>query len=192
MHRCYRLQLSVTDVATLMPGMHLTLGPKQVLPSFAFSALICTLCSPNSNSQLDQQLDTSCPPISPRESFALSTFVVSPIGTSLGITTPLGLFGLSEFSSISEARFKLNRVLSSRFGSSSDSNLTLFARRCSGCLPLLSLNCSTVLSCAVYSPHFLLPSVRVRAPPELLLGAPPTGLTGAAAGTAVANAACLS
>ena len=41
------------------------------------------------------ELDTSCRPVSSTEAFASSTSTVSPIGTSIGMTTPLELLDLS-------------------------------------------------------------------------------------------------
>ena len=97
--------------------------------------------------------------------------MVSTIGTSLGITTPIELLGLSEcFGSGSSASVSGARFMGSSGGFESDSVLSLFGDSCSCWCRTARL--SSLVLC-LYPPHFLLVSARV----ELLLAAPPTGPT---------------
>ena len=81
-----QLALLSTSTRNLNAGTTLSLGLTQVRGSFDFSALIWTLCSPNSNSRLDWKLDTSCQPFSlseasrprPPWSLPLARHLVSP------------------------------------------------------------------------------------------------------------------
>ena len=141
-----------------------------------FSALICTLCSPNSKSRPDWTLDASGRPISPSDAFTSSTSMVSPTGTSLGITTPLKLLGLSLNFQVQAPRHLPPTLVS---------NSTSFCRlgwilqmiqvwlflvvAVQENVPPLALTCPTVFSCAVYSRPFSAHMGEGRAPSALLL-----------------------
>ena len=109
----------------------------QINPTrFVLSTLLRTLCSPNSKSRLDWKLDTSRLLSSPSDAWTSSTSMVSPIGTALGISTPLEQLGLSGFRWCCLGCSFQTQRLSAVLVAFLHSNLSLFACGSSGILPL--------------------------------------------------------
>ena len=83
---CFLLQLIPTDVATLMLECVFHIGCHQFY-QICFLSLICTLCTPNSNSRLCRKLDASCPPFSAGEtSLPLARHLVSPLHSNCSVS----------------------------------------------------------------------------------------------------------